>query len=157
MKTTSAHHATIVFERNYDVPIERVFGAFADPKDRARWSAPSDTAVLIYDKADFRIGGRDTFRCGAKSDPKFFGESRYHDIIPNRRIVSSETIDTDGKRLSVALTTMDLEPEGSSTKVKLTVQIVLLDGADMIEGTKIGYTGALDNLARELERSPTSA
>ena len=74
------------------------------------------------------------------------------DIIPDRRIVSSATIDTNGKRLSVALTTMDLEPEGSSTKVKLAVQIVSLDSPDMIEGTKIGYTGSLDNLARELER-----
>jgi uncharacterized protein YndB with AHSA1/START domain len=108
--------------------------------------------VLIYDEADFRVGGRDTFRCGAKSDPKFLGETRYHDIIPDRRIVSSATIDTNGKRLSVALTTMDLEPEGSSTKVKLAVQIVSLDSPDMIEGTKIGYTGSLDNLARELER-----
>ena len=153
--TTASHspyHATIVIERTYSASVERVFGAFANPQARARWSAPSDAAVLIYDEADFRVGGRDTFRCGAKSDPKFLGETRYHDIIPDRRIVSSATIDTNGKRLSVALTTMDLEPEGSSTKVKLAVQIVSLDSPDMIEGTKIGYTGSLDNLARELER-----
>jgi hypothetical protein len=38
-------------------------------------------------------------------------------------------------------------------ELKLTVQLVSLADPDVIEGTKMGYTGALDNLARELQRA----
>jgi uncharacterized protein YndB with AHSA1/START domain len=152
MSIPPVDHATLVFEHTYDFPVERVFAALADPIARARWSAPSDTAVLIYDKADFRVGGCDIFRCGAKSDPRYRGETRYYDIVVNRRIVSIEVVDEVDKRLSAAVTTVELEPDASRTKLKLTVQLVAFDGPGMIEGTKMGYTGALRNLARELER-----
>ena len=45
----------------------------------------------FYDEADFRIGGKDVFRCGPQGDPKFRGETRYLLIVPNVRVVSSET------------------------------------------------------------------
>jgi hypothetical protein len=47
-----------------DVSDGAVFASFADPVIRAKWSAPSDTAVLLYDEANFAIGGRDVFQCG---------------------------------------------------------------------------------------------
>ena len=144
------HHATLVFERVCEAPVETVFAAFADPAARARWSTPSDTAVMIYDETEFRVGGRDVFRCGAKDDPRFRGETRYLHIVTNRRIVSSETIETDGRRLSAGLVTVDLEPAGTSTYVNLTLQLVSLDGPAMIAGSKTGYEAALDNLVREM-------
>jgi uncharacterized protein YndB with AHSA1/START domain len=157
MTDNSTHHGTVVFERTYDAPIARVYAAFADPVARASWSAPSDTAIFLYDETDFRIGGRDVFRCGSRSDPRYRGETYYHNIAPERRIVSTEVIDELDKRLSVAVTTLELEREGERTKLKLTVQVVSLDGPGMIEGTKTGYAGALDNLGRYLEPPPSKA
>jgi uncharacterized protein YndB with AHSA1/START domain len=107
----STHHCTIVLERTYDAPIVRVFAAFSDPVARERWSAPSGTTVLIYDEAEFRVEGRDVFRCSAKSDPRYRGETRYHNIVPNCRIVSTEVIDDLDKRLSVSVATLELKPE----------------------------------------------
>ena len=100
-----AQHATITLERSYPVPPERVFSEFANPVERARWSAPSEDA-LIYDEADFRIGGKDVFRCGPKGAPKFRGETRYLLIVPNARVVSSETIHVDGRCLAASLMTL---------------------------------------------------
>jgi uncharacterized protein YndB with AHSA1/START domain len=142
-------HATITLERTYSAPLERVFSEFADPAARARWSAPSND-VLIYDQTDFRVGGRDLFRCGPKNDPKFRGETFYHLIVPNKRVVSSETVDADGQRLAVSLNTLDFEVTGDSTNLKLTVQMVSLSGAGMIEGHESGNKSALENLARHL-------
>ena len=71
---TDVLHATLVFERKIPAPPEKVFAALADPQARIAWGAPSDTAVLIYDESDFREGGRDCFRCGAKADPTPEGE-----------------------------------------------------------------------------------
>jgi len=153
MAEPTTHHATIVIERMFDAPADRVFTALSDPVARAQWSAPSDTAVIIYEEADFRVGGRDIFRCGAKNDPRYRGETRYCDIVPNRRIICTETVDEVDTRLSAALTTAELEPDGARTKLKLTVQLAALDDPRMIEGTKAGYAGALDNLARFLARA----
>jgi uncharacterized protein YndB with AHSA1/START domain len=153
MAEPATHHATIVFERMFDAPAQRVFAALSDPVARARWGAPSDTVVMIYDEADFRVGGRDIFRCGAKNDPQYRGETHYRNIVPNRRIISTETVDELDTRLSVALTTIELEADGERTKLKLTVQLTALGDPRMIDGTKEGYTGALDNLARFLERT----
>jgi uncharacterized protein YndB with AHSA1/START domain len=67
LKTTL--HATLVFDREVPAPVEDVFAAVADPVARTEWGASSDTAVVIYDEADFREGGQDRFRCGPKADP----------------------------------------------------------------------------------------
>jgi uncharacterized protein YndB with AHSA1/START domain len=153
MKAMTANevlHETIVIERTYDADAGRVFAFFADPALRAIWGVPSDTAVIIYDEANFAIGGRDVFRCGAKSDPKYRGETHYLHIVAGSHIVSSETIDADGKRLSASLTTVQFLPKGTQTKLTLTVQIAAFEGRDMIEGTKFGHNAALANLAKAL-------
>jgi uncharacterized protein YndB with AHSA1/START domain len=142
-------HATIILERSYRAPVERVFSEFADPVARARWSPPSND-VLIYNQTDFRAGGRDLFLCGPKDDPKFRGETLYHVVVPNKSVVSSETVDADGRRLAVSLSTLDFEATGESTSLKLTVQMVSLVGAGMIEGYESGNRSALENLARHL-------
>jgi len=74
-------------------------------------------------------------------------------VSPNRSnkcVVSSETLDADGQRLAVSVNTLDFEATGESTNLRITVQIVSLVGADMIEGNKSGNTSALENFARHL-------
>jgi uncharacterized protein YndB with AHSA1/START domain len=148
-----SEHATITLERSYPAPLERVFSEFADPVARARWSAPSED-VLIYDEADFRTGGKDVFRCGPKNDPKFRGETRYLLIVPNARVVSSETLDMDGQRLAVSLTTLDFEPAEDATKLTVTVQMVSFVGPGMIHGYESGNKSALENLSQHLSNMP---
>jgi uncharacterized protein YndB with AHSA1/START domain len=142
-------HATITLECSYHAPVERVFSEFADPVARARWSAPSED-VLIYDEADFRVGGKDVFRCGPRGDPKFRGETRYLLLIPNKRVVSSETLDVDGQPLAVSLTTLDFEPTKDVTNLTVTVQMVSFAGPGMIHGYESGNKSALENLSQHL-------
>ncbi len=146
-------HATIKLEHWYSSPVERLFSEFADPVARARWSAPSSDA-LIYDQADFRVGGKDVFRCGPKGDLKFRGETRYLLIVPNARVVSSETLDMDGQRLAVALTTLDFEPATDGANLTVTVQIVSFAGPDVIHGYESGNKSALKNLSQYLGNNP---
>jgi uncharacterized protein YndB with AHSA1/START domain len=144
-----SRHATIVLERTYRALLERVFAEFANPVARARWSPPSND-VLIYDQTDFRAGGRDLFRCGPKNDPKFRGETSYHLIVPNKCVVSTETLGADGQPLAVSLNTLDFEATGENTNLKLTVQIVSFVGASIIQGYEAGNNSALENFARRL-------
>ena len=141
-------HATLVFEREIPAPVEQVFAAFADPVARAEWGAPSDLAAVIYDEADFREGGQDRFRCGAKSNPNIYGTTRYLEITVNRRVVSSETIVVDDKRLCASLATLELTPDGEKTKLKSTTQLASFIGEDMVKGHEMGTNASLDNLVQ---------
>jgi uncharacterized protein YndB with AHSA1/START domain len=146
--SATALHVTLVFDREIPAPVEEVFAAFADPVTRTEWGAPSDTAVVIYDEADFREGGQDCFRCGAKSNPNIHGTTRYLDIVPNRRVVSSETIVVEGKRLCASLTTLELTPDGGKTRLKSTTQLSSFIGEDMVKGHETGTNASLDNLVQ---------
>jgi uncharacterized protein YndB with AHSA1/START domain len=151
MSTTT--HATLVFERAFDVPPQRVFEAFADPEARMRWGSPSADTTLVYLETDFRVGGRDLSRCGHTGNLIFRVENHYLDIVPGQRIVSSEIVSQGEQRFSVALITVDIRASGKGTDLVLTDQIVALDGSEMIAGNRGGLNAALDNLERELRRA----
>lgn len=144
--TTRIHHATLVFERIYDASPARVFAAYADVDARAAWGAPSDTAAIVYTHAEFRVGGRDAYRCGGRDDLRYAGEVAYVDIIPDRRIVFSETIRADHALLSAALITWELDADGAGTRLLVTDQVASMVGDEMVIGTRQGTTAALDHL-----------
>lgn len=148
-QANNLQHATITLEQSYAAPLTRVFSEFADPVARARWSAPSND-VLIYDETDFRIGGKDVFRCGPRDDLKFRGETHYLHIIPNGCVISSETLDMNGKRLAVALNTLDFQSTQDGTKLTVTVQVVSFVGAELIHSYESGNRSALSNLSLHL-------
>jgi uncharacterized protein YndB with AHSA1/START domain len=151
MPDISTDYGTIVVERTLNVPISLAYGAFADAKQRATWGAPSDTAIFIYDETDFRVGGLDLARCGARDDPRFRVEARYVDIVHERRIVWTETIREIDKPLAVNITTLEFQSRGQCTHIKVTIQVTSFVGIGMIDNTTAGYEGSLANMARHLE------
>jgi uncharacterized protein YndB with AHSA1/START domain len=137
-------HATFVFERSCAAPVERVFAAFANPAERTNWGTPADTAGFIYDEVDFREGGTDVFRCGDKSNPQYRGVTTYYDIVSNQRIIPSEVVETQGKKLLITMSTTTFEPEGAGTRVTVTAQLTSLAGEDMLNGAKFGHNASLN-------------
>jgi hypothetical protein len=74
----------------------------------------------------------------------------------NKRLVPSETLDTDDQLLAVALTTLEFEPTKDGTNLTVTVQIVSFVRPDMIRGYESGNKSALKNLSQHLgEITPT--
>jgi uncharacterized protein YndB with AHSA1/START domain len=151
MSKDEVKHATVVLERMCDAPLERVYAAFANPEERASWGTPSETAAFIYDQVDFREGGVDVFRCGDKSNPQYRGVTTYYDIVPNKRIVSSEVVEAQGRKLLISMSTTTFETQGSGTKVIVTAQLTSLAGEDMLNGAKFGHNASLDNLVKAMQ------
>ena len=147
------HHATITLERAYAAPVERAFSEFADPRTRAKWSAPSNDA-LVYDEADFREGARDVFRCGTPNDLRFRGVTTYQVIIPNKCVISTESLCEGTTRLAVVLNTLELGPTTEGAQLRLTVQIASFVGPEMVKGYESGNRGAMEGLARHLAANP---
>ncbi|MEQ1650260.1 MAG: SRPBCC domain-containing protein [Hyphomicrobiaceae bacterium] len=145
-----ANHDSFTLERTYHAPPVRVFAAWADVIARQRWSPPNDRVEIRYIVSEFRVNGRDIARCGPKGDLRFGIETHYVDITPPRRIVMTETVDANGQRLSVAILTVFLTPEGQSTRLRFTAQITALDDSGLVSGARAGWSAALDNLAKEV-------
>jgi uncharacterized protein YndB with AHSA1/START domain len=150
----SVTHATFVIERSYPASPARVFQAFADPALKRRWFG-ADDMPSVHHELDFRVGGREVNRGGPPDGPVFTYEAIYQDIVPDRRIVTTYSMDMGATRISASVATVELTPDGSGTRLVLTEQGAFLDGYDTPEQREHGTRELLDNLGRLLERSDT--
>ena len=100
--TRTQTHATFVLEREYPVPVEQVWEAFADPEIKARWFG-SDDFVDVERAHDFRVGGVsiDDGRHGVDGPLSQF-RATYTDIVDHERIVYSYDMWLDGTHASTS-------------------------------------------------------
>ena len=68
--------------------------------------------TVVVEQADLSVGGHDVFKFGRGGNPRFRRQSIYHDIVPERRIVSTEIVCDGEVRLWVAATTLEFTPHG---------------------------------------------
>jgi len=129
-------HATFVVERVYAASPERVYHAWADPDAKAKWFSKPD----IF---EFRVGGREYSSGGPPEGPVFTFDASYQELVPDQRIVYTYTLDTDGTRISVSNTTVELIAVEGGTK--------LFDGHDTPEVREHGTNAMLDALGKALE------
>jgi uncharacterized protein YndB with AHSA1/START domain len=150
MTERSVTHATFCIERVYDAQPARVFAAWADPKAKAAWftgQASPDYSL------DFRVGGREVTRGGSPGGAVYGYEATYQDIVTDQRIVYAYVMDKDGARISASVTTVEFEPAGGGTRVRLTEQGVYLDGGDKPEIRQGGIEAQFDALGAALSRA----
>jgi uncharacterized protein YndB with AHSA1/START domain len=150
MTLSTVAHDTFVVERTYDAPVRLVFEAWADPALKARWfTGSADTLGAGYD-LDFRIGGREAFGGGPPGGTVHTYESRYHDIVPEQRIVYTYEMYADEARISVSVATVEFQSVGDVTRLVLTEQGVFLDGHDTAAQREEGTRSFLESLAASL-------
>ena len=155
MTERSAVHSSFVLERTYDASPARVFAAFADPEAKNRWFAGGDGWGTDAYQADFRVGGYEIYR-GRHEGTAVTFDSRYYDIIENERIVFAYDMHMNGERISVSLTTVELQPAGTGTRLVFTEHDTFLDGHEVPGPREEGSRGLLDALDAELHRQPVT-
>jgi uncharacterized protein YndB with AHSA1/START domain len=149
-RTCGTRHATFVIERSYAATPARVFAAWADRGSKARWFTGPDEWKKSEHELDFRVGGRERVSGGPKGGPVHTYEARYHDIVDERRIVSTYDMFMDDTRISVSIATVEFAPEGKGTRLKYTEQAVFFDDYDDSGSREHGTRALLDNLDRVL-------
>jgi uncharacterized protein YndB with AHSA1/START domain len=153
MTLTTAAHDTFTIERIYDAPVARVFQAWADPERKARWFAGSAEALGANYELDFRIGGREINRGGPPGGPVYVFESRFHDIVPDERIVYTYEMYADEARISVSVATILFHDQAGATRLVMTEQGVFLDGLDTSAQREEGTRALLGLLASSMGES----
>jgi uncharacterized protein YndB with AHSA1/START domain len=154
MKTTSetrsVTHSTFTLERRYDASPARVFAAWADPAAKPQWFGNPEGWKSEHYELDFRVGGGEQLRGRPGDGPLIAFEGRYLDIVEDERIVYAYGMTVDGTRISASLGTVELKPEGSSTRLVYTEQGAFLDGEDDPEQRRKGTEDLLDGLGKFL-------
>ena len=152
MKARTVQHATFVIEANYDAPVDRVYAAFADPALKRRWFGDAEGWKDVTYDLDFRVGGSERSRSREPGGGQvYLYQGRYHDIVPNGRIVVAYDMTVDGKQLSSSLATVEFLPaDGNKTRLIYTEQAAYLDGADKPEDREAGCRWLLDQVRKVL-------
>jgi uncharacterized protein YndB with AHSA1/START domain len=154
MLEPSAIHNTFVLERSYPKPPRTVFAAFADVRKKRRWFAEGDGHEVQQFELEFRVGGTERLKYKLKAGTPVAGmiisnESRYQDIVPEQRIVSSATMDLGEKRIVISLVTAEFLPTDKGTNLILTHQGTYLSGPSGLtpQMLEAGWRKLLDILA----------
>ena len=105
---------------------------------------------------DFREGGDELVRYRFGEGSPFPGVElrnavRYEDIVSNKRIVTSSTMELGGKRISASLVTVELLPTAAGTDLICTFQGAFFEGSDGPEIREAGWKTLFDRLGKELE------
>jgi uncharacterized protein YndB with AHSA1/START domain len=150
MTATAVQYDTFIIERRLASSPARVFAAFADQTKKARWFGCVDGWEVAEHTLDFRVGGREVWRGGPPGETPHRNDTCYHDIVADERIVWSYAMQVGGRRISVALATLELSPAGSGTHMRFIEQGVYLDGHDGLAERERGTKVLLDNLERAL-------
>ena len=159
MQVPSVIHNTFVLERSYPKPPKTVFAAFADAGKKRRWFAEGEGHELQQFELDFRVGGTERLKYRLKAGTPVAGmiitnESRYQDIVPERRIVTAATMDLGEKRILISLVTAEFLETDKGTDLILTHQGIYLSGPNGLTPQMLeeGWRGLLDSLQTELAR-----
>src|SRR5215831_13454630 len=120
MEKQSVIHSTFVIERTFPKPPESVFAALSDTAKKRRWFAEGDGHDVNEFEMDFRVGGAERLRYRFKDSTPLPGvsltsEGSFHDIVPNRRIVTASTMTLGDRRISTSLVTIELLPTSQGT------------------------------------------
>lgn len=151
MSHATAAHDSFTVVRRFPAPPARVFAAFADPAQKARWFAGPAGWTPLARHAEFREGGSEhaSGRFANGTVTRF--DAHYLDIVPDRRIVYSYVMHIDDRRISVSLATVEMVPDGTGTRLVVTEQGVFLDGYQDNGAREHGTGYLMDRLGETLD------
>lgn len=151
MPDAPAVHDSFTITRSYRQAPAKVFAAFATEQGKERWfSGPNEQWDRTERAFDFRVGGVEIIEGRWKNGTVSRMDAVYHDIVPDRRIVYAYGMKIDGTPISVSLTTIELTPEGTGTRLVLTEHGVYLDGYEDGGSRAHGTAELIDRMGTSL-------
>lgn len=145
-----AIHGHFTIERTYPVSPERVFEALTDIATKARWFDGPPGWTLEERTLDVRPGGREVLAGIHPNGKRSRFEARYHEIVPDARLVYVYDMHVGGSFMSTSLATMELEAVKGGTRLTFTEQAVYFDGEDGNASRQHGTGILLDQLGAAL-------
>ena len=141
--------AGFTLTRDYPVPRERVWDAFADESQKLGWCGVSDSIEPGEWGCNFRVGGRDVDEGTFHDGPVSRYEATYTDIVEHVRIVTTYDMWLDGVHMSTSVASLEFELIDEGTRFTHVEHGVFFDqfwadGSSREDGTR-GLLEALGN------------
>jgi uncharacterized protein YndB with AHSA1/START domain len=146
-KTQTSPSTALTITRTFAAPRERVFRAWTDPKELARWFAPSPDHKTVVSEFDFKVGGNYRFEVHHKGGNIHRISGTYRDITPPEKVVFTWGWGQDPVE-SESIVTIEFHDLGPSTEITLThVQLPSVEERDKHSH---GWNGVFEQLAKYL-------
>ena len=159
---------TLIIERTFDAPIEKVWKAWTDPKEAKKWWGPKNfTAPVI--NIDLRVGGKYLNCMRGSPTPNapvrdFWGTGTYKDIVPMKKLVMTDSFaDEEGNVVPSTYYGMEGMPmeleitvlfeEHADGKTHMTLQHAGMPEGENRTGANQGWNESFDKLATLVEKS----
>ena len=151
----SVVHASFTITRHWKATPARVFAAFADEQQKAKWFARGEGLELLSRSFDFRVGGKENASGRWKTGIVSHFNAVYHDIVaPNEndpgRIIYSYVMHLDDRKISVSQACIEIVPDGDGARLVLTEHGDFLDGYDDAGSREHGTSFLMDALEKSL-------
>lgn len=142
----------LVLTRVLEAPRERVWRAWADPRQLAQWWGPAGFTNPVCE-ADLRPGGLLRIDMRAPDGTVYPMTGVYREVIaPERLVFVSSALDEKGKPLFEVLTTVTFAEQGGRTRLTVKAEVIktTAGAAPYLEGMAEGWSQTLDRLAEKL-------
>jgi uncharacterized protein YndB with AHSA1/START domain len=143
----SAPETTLQMRRTFAAPRQRVFRAWTDAAELARWFGPSADYSTVVPEFDFRVGGKYRLEIHHKGGNVHRVGGTYREIQPPEKVVF--TWRWDGETCTEdSLVTLEFHDLGNSTELILTHE--QLPNLEERNKHSQGWTGCLEQLDKFL-------
>lgn len=139
---------SLTVRRTFQAPRDRVFRAWTNAQELARWFAPSAEYSTKVPELDLKVGGKYKVEMHHKSGNVHTVEGTYREIKPPEKIAFTWRWES-GPAAQESLVTIEFLDLGSSTEILLTH--AQLPSAEEREKHTHGWNGCLEQLARFVE------
>jgi uncharacterized protein YndB with AHSA1/START domain len=134
-------------KRTFQAPRERVFRAWTDPLELARWFGPSEDYHALVPELELRVGGKYCLEMHHKGGNVHRVSGTYCEIKPPEKIVFTWRWETDPIE-SGSIVTIEFRDLGVSTEILLKHE--QLPSVDQRERHEQGWIGCLNQLQNYL-------
>jgi len=145
--TQPQQETTLQVGRVFAAPRERVFRAWTDRKQFAKWFGPSPDHTTVVTEFDLRPGGKYNVEITHKGGDVHKHGGVYREVKPPEKLVFTWNW-LNGADDSDTLVTLEFQDLGTSTVLVLTHE--RFPNAEIREQHSQGWTGCLDQLTKFL-------
>lgn len=159
-KSATAAKPPIVIDRVLNLPVNKVWKAWADPEEFKKWWGP-ENYTCPSSEVDFRVGGK-YLHCMRSSDGvEYWSTGVYKEIVPNKKqvftdsfsdengnVIPASSLNMPGEWPTELLITVTFEEDGEKTKLRIQHEGI---PDEMRDDCIKGWNESLDKMERNIK------